>query len=360
MADSARPPLGGLGPDSIAEAPLRCKVGGMLAIGCEGPEVEQMRLREQPEPTLLPAEVLIEVAASALNRADLLQRRGLYPPPRGASEVLGLECAGRVVARGPEVASPAVGDRVVALLQGGGYAQRVAVDAALTLPAPAALSDALAAAVPEAFLTAQEALHSLGELRAGQWVLIHAAGGGVGSAAVQLAKLAGASVLATAGSAGKLELARSLGADLVVNYKEQDFAEIALEATEGRGVSLALDCVGASYAAQHTRCLAEQGRWVVLGFLGGRRATLDLARVLSRRLSILGLVMRTRSLADRRHIVAHFREHFLPALELGKLRPVVDRIYPFEAAQQAHRRMEANENTGKIVLQWGLDPLPAR
>lgn len=327
----------------------------MEAVCVEGPSPDQLRLRQQPEPRLASHEVLIEVAAAALNRADLLQRRGLYPPPEGASELLGLECAGRVAARGDKVTTPAVGARVMALLQGGGYAQRVAVDAALTLPTPATLSDAQAAAIPEAFLTAQEALFRLGRLSKGQWVLIHAAGGGVGSAAVQLAKLAGASVLATAGSAAKLELARALGADLAIGYKDQDFAEAALQATEGRGVSLVLDCVGAPYVAQHTRCLAEEGRWVVLGFLGGGRASFDLARVLSRRLHILGLVMRTRSLSDRRQIVASFRERFLPPLEQGLLRPVVDRVYPFAAVEQAHRRMEANANAGKVVLTWRLE-----
>jgi tumor protein p53-inducible protein 3 len=311
---------------------------------------EQLELRRVPLPPLEPGCIDIEVKATALNRADLLQRRGLYPPPKGASELLGLECSGVVHAVAEGVTAFRPGDRVMALLAGGGYAERAVVPQGQVLRVPAGMAFEPAAAIPEAFLTASEALFETGQLAAGGWVLIHAAAGGVGSAAVQLAKRVGSSVIASAGSSEKVAWVRQLGADVALNYREQDFEAACLEHTAGRGVDVVLDFVGASYADRHQRCLAEAGRWVVLGMLGGTDAKLDLARVLRRRLHIAGLVMRSRSSSDKAEIVARFTRRFLPDFESGALVPQVDQVYPLSRVREAHERMEKNENLGKIVL----------
>jgi tumor protein p53-inducible protein 3 len=314
---------------------------------------EQLELGQVPVPQLEPGCIEIDVVASALNRADLLQRRGAYPPPKGASQILGLECAGVVRAVLGDVGGLEVGDRVMALVAGGGYAARAVVPAGQVLRIPSGLSFIEAAAIPEAFLTASEALFSTGGLVAGEWVLIHAAAGGVGSAAVQLARSVGAHVAACVGSSDKAAWLGRLGADLVINYKEQDFAALCLEATAGRGVDVVLDFIGAAYAERHQRCLAEAGRWVVLGMLGGSEAKLDLRRVLQRRLRVAGLVMRSRSLGDKRAIVERFRQRFLDGFERGLFSPQIDRVYPLSQVRAAHERMEKNENLGKIVLSIG-------
>jgi putative PIG3 family NAD(P)H quinone oxidoreductase len=311
---------------------------------------EQLEIGRVPVPKLEPGCVEIDVAACALNRADLLQRRGAYPPPKGASDILGLECAGVVRGLLGDAGGLNIGDRVMALLAGGGYAARAVVPHGQVLPIPDGLSFAEGAAIPEAFLTASEALFQTGELEAGQWVLIHAAAGGVGSAAIQLARSVGARVAACVGSNEKKAWVERLGADLVINYREQDFAALCLAATEGRGVDVLLDFVGASYAERHQRCLAEAGRWVVLGMLGGSEAAIDLGRVLRRRLRIAGLVMRTRSVADKQAIVARFRGRFLAGFGHGAFAPLIDRVYPLAEVRAAHERMERNENLGKIVL----------
>jgi tumor protein p53-inducible protein 3 len=314
---------------------------------------EQLELDRIPVPRLEPGCVEIEVAASALNRADLLQRRGAYPAPKGASEILGLECSGVVRAVLGDVGAVKVGDRVMALLAGGGYAERVVVPHGQVLPIPSGLSFAQAAAIPEAFLTASEALFTTAALGAEEWVLIHAAAGGVGSAALQLARSIGAHVVACVGSPDKARWVTELGADRVVNYREQDFEALCLETTGGRGVDVVLDFVGAPYAERHQRCLAEAGRWVVLGMLGGSDARLDLGRVLRRRLCVAGLVMRSRSLADKRAIVERFRGRFLDGFARGLYAPQIDRVYPLAEVRAAHERMERNENLGKIVLGIG-------
>jgi putative PIG3 family NAD(P)H quinone oxidoreductase len=310
---------------------------------------EGLELRDVPDPVPGEREVVIDVRASALNRADLLQRRGRYPAPSGASGVLGLECAGIVSQVGPGVASVRKGDRVMALLPCGGYAERVAVHEQLTLPIPGTLSFEQAAAVPEAFLTASEALFGLGAMKPREWVLIHAAGSGVGSAAVQLACAAGGRVLATT-SGAKRERVAALGAERVVARETEDFSAVALEVTGGRGVDVILDLVGASYGAKHQACLAVLGRHVVIGLLGGTKVELDLARVLSQRHALLGLVMRTRPLADKVAVVERFRREWLGRLAAGELRPIVDCTFPLAEASRAHAHMEANANFGKIVL----------
>jgi putative PIG3 family NAD(P)H quinone oxidoreductase len=313
-----------------------------------GPEVLELGDVEPPVPG--PSEVLIEVGAAAVNRPDLLQRRGLYPPPPGASDILGLECAGVVTAVGPGTSSVTVGDRVMALLAGGGYAEQVSVPERQTLPIPKGLDVTQAAAIPETFLTAFEALFSFGKLGPAESVLIHAAAGGVGSAAVQLAKASGARVFATTSGGEKAKLAESLGADRVVDYRNEDFASVVLEATSGAGVDVIVDLVGAAYAEAHARCLATGGRHVVVGLLGGAKASLDLGRLLMKRQTITGFAMRPRPLADKAAIVEGFRRRFLPLFETGRLRPVIDRVYPLSEVRLAHERMEANQNLGKIVL----------
>lgn len=313
-----------------------------------GPEV--LSLEAVPEPELGPGQIAIDVKATALNRADLLQRRGLYPPPKGESAILGLECAGVVAAHGPGASGPPLGTRVMALLAGGGYAERVVVPERMALPIPAELSFEQAAAIPEAFLTAHEALFTLGRLEVGQTVLVHAAAGGVGSAAVQLAHAHGARVVATAGSRDKLERVRGLGADTLVDYKVEDFAETVSQVTEGRGADVVLDFVGAAYFEKHMRCLAIGGRLVVIGVLGGMTAELNLAQVLMRRTQILGLVMRSRPAEDKIAISRAFGRNWLPRFAGGALRPVVDSVFPLADAQAAHQRMEQNANVGKIVL----------
>jgi putative PIG3 family NAD(P)H quinone oxidoreductase len=313
-----------------------------------GPEV--LTLADVPEPVPGERQVVIDVRATALNRADLLQRRGLYPPPPGASPLLGLECAGVVKELGPGVSAAKIGDRVMALLPGGGYAERVAVHEQLLLPIPEALDFVQAAAVPEAFLTAMEALFSLGRALPGEWVLIHAAASGVGSTAVKLARAAGTRVIATT-SERKREFVRGLGPEHVVAREVDDFSRVVLEVTEGRGVDVIVDLVGATYFARHAACLGVLGRHVVVGLVGGAKAEIDLGRVLARRHTLLGLVMRTRPLADKIAVVERFRREWLHRLANGTLAPSIDSVFALRDAATAHARMEANANLGKIVLE---------
>jgi putative PIG3 family NAD(P)H quinone oxidoreductase len=323
----------------------------MLAIVITEPGgPEKLALKDVPEPTVGPGQILMEVKATALNRADLLQRRGVYPPPKGESEILGLECAGVVAAHGSDTSGPPVGTRVMALLPGGGYAERVVIPERMAIPIPEQLDFTTAAAIPEAFLTAQEALFTLARVEPLQWVLVHASAGGVGSAAVQLAHAHGAKVIATAGSPEKLERVRALGADVLVDYKQQDFAEVALEVTGGKGVSAIIDFVGGAYWEKHARCLAVGGRNVVVGVLGGMTASVNLAQLLQRRYQILGLVMRSRPVSDKVAITQTFIREHLPRFASGELAPVLDSVLPLSEAARAHERMESNENIGKIVL----------
>ncbi len=311
-----------------------------------GPAV--LELREVPDPTPRDEQVLVDVHATALNRADLLQRRGLYPPPPGEPESLGLECAGVVAAVGARVSRFRPGDRVMALLGGGGYAERAVVHERVALPVPEGLSFTEAAALPEAFLTAQEALFSVGKLEPAETLLIHAAAGGVGSAAVQLALLHGARVLATTGSDEKAALVRSLGATRVVNYKKEDFAEVSER--EGLRPALIVDFVGASYWERHARILPRGGRVVVLGLLGGKKVEVDLSRLLSLGQRIEGMVMRTRTQEEKIALSERFASRFLSSFPHA-LRPIVDSVFDWHDVARAHERMESNENLGKIVLE---------
>lgn len=312
--------------------------------------VENLELCRVPVPSAGPGDVRIAVAATSLNRADLLQRRGRHAPPPGTTDVLGLECAGHVVEVGKEVRGVTEGARVMALLPGGGYAEQVVAPAELVMPVPEKLSLERAACVPEAFLTASEVTFEIGRASAGAWVLVHAAAGGVGSAAVQLAKAEGARVIATAGSDEKVARVRALGADVVVQHRTEDLVDRVRRATRGGGVDVVLDFIGRTRADDHLRCLAEEGRWVVIGLLGGARADINLARVLSQRITIAGFALRSRKPADKAAIVRRFEGRFRQRLESGEIEPLMDRSYPLARVREAHERMENNLNVGKIVL----------
>ncbi len=313
--------------------------------------VENLVMGEVPDPEPGPGELLVRVRATALNRADILQRRGLYPPPPGASPLLGLEAAGEVVALGTGCEGWHPGDRVFALLPGGGYAQYVTVPAAMALPIPPNLSFEEAAAIPEAFLTAYQCLFWIGGLQAGEWVLIHAGASGVGTAAIQLARDAGARVAVTAGTEPKLEACRQLGAEVAVNYKLGPFAPVIREATGQAGVQLILDFVGAPYWEQNLDCLGMDGRLVLIATMGGGDVDrFDLRRLMGKRLQITGTTLRSRSAEYKVQLTREFAVRYLPKLASGAIRPVIDRIFPWDQVREAHRYMERNRNTGKIVL----------
>jgi putative PIG3 family NAD(P)H quinone oxidoreductase len=285
-----------------------------------------------------------------VNRADLLQRQGMYPPPPGASPLLGLECAGEVIEVGTEARGPAVGDRVMALLCGGGYAEEVVVDAGSAMPVPESLSLTDAAAVPEVFLTVYLNVFRLAGLAEGGALLVHGGGSGIGTAAIQLAKEAGARVLVTAGSDAKCERCRELGADVAVNYREASFREAVAEATEGRGVDVVLDSIGAPYLADNLASLAVGGRLVLIGLMGGATAEVNLGALLMKRLSVIGSTLRARPNAEKAALARDFQARFGDALAAGRIRPIVDRILPMEKIADAHRAMKASEHFGKLVL----------
>jgi putative PIG3 family NAD(P)H quinone oxidoreductase len=312
---------------------------------------DKLELVELPDPTPGTSEIAIDIHASALNRADLLQRRGLYPPPPGTTEILGLECAGVVSALGPGCTGAlAVGERVMALLAGGGYAERVVVPEALAMRVPPALRFEQAAAIPEAFLTAREAMLVSGGLLAGESVLIHAAAGGVGSAAVQMARALGARVFATAGGSSKCDWVRQLGADVVIDHKSQDFAEVIGAETAGHGVDVILDFIGAAYAEKHAACLAVRGRHVLIGVLGGAQASINFGRLLHKRQSLIGIVMRSRSVQEKIELTRAFARSHLPLFDDGRLKPLLDSVFELKDVARAHEHMEQNQNLGKIVL----------
>jgi len=309
-----------------------------------------LRVRELADPRPGPGELLLDVRAAGVNRADLLQRRGLYPPPPGAPDILGLEAAGEVLAVGEGVAGWRPGDRAMALLQGGGYATRVAAPAACCLPVPENLSLVEAAALPEALATVELAVFRLGELAPGELLLLHGGSGGVGTLAIQMAVAAGATVIATAGGPDRARRIEALGAARGVDHRHEDFAAAVAEASGGRGADVILDCVGAPYLPRHLRCLATGGRLVLIGLMGGRRAEIDLAPLLARRLRVIGTTLRARPLEERAAVVAAVRERWLPAVREGRVRPVIAATLPLERAAEAHRRLERGDRFGKIVL----------
>jgi putative PIG3 family NAD(P)H quinone oxidoreductase len=309
-----------------------------------------LRVGEVEAPALGPHELRIRVAAAGVNRADLLQRRGMYPPPPGASPLLGLECAGEVVEVGERVAGWETGARAMALLPGGGYAEQVVVDAGSALPVPDVLSLEEAGGLPEVYLTVFLNVFELGALPERGRLLVHGGGSGIGTAAIGLAKLAGAQVIVTAGSDEKCARCRALGADVAVNYRTEKFLDAVRAATGGAGVDVVLDSIGAPYLADNLAALALGGRLVVIGLMGGASAELNLAALLARRLSLIGSTLRTRPLAEKARLVAAFRARFGADLAAGRIRPVVDRVLPFERAGEAHRLLQASEHFGKVVL----------
>lgn len=306
-----------------------------------------------PDPRVGPHQLLVKVKATALNRADLLQRRGKYPAPAGDSPILGLEIAGDVVAWGSEVAGFSVGQRVFGLVGGGGYAEYCVIDKEMAILIPSTWDYVQAAAVPEAFFTADETVFTLGELKEGETILIHAGASGVGSAAIQMAVYSGATVFTTAGSAEKIVRLNEFGIKAAFNYHTQDFAAEIKQQTDQQGVDVIEDFIGASYFPQHLLLLKERGRLIQVGTMGGTRCEIDLSVVLRKRLQIKGSVMRTRSLADKREICQRFCQRWLPVLVQGHIKPVIDRVYPIADVVAAHQRMESNQNFGKIVLAVG-------
>jgi putative PIG3 family NAD(P)H quinone oxidoreductase len=316
-----------------------------------GDKAPRLIWQEVRDISIGPGEALVAVRASAVNRADLLQARGQYPPPTGVSEILGLEVSGVVHAVAEDVTGWSAGDRVMALLSGGGYAEYAAVPSGLLLRLPDDWSFAQGAAVPEAWLTAFLNLFIEGQLAAGESVLIHAGASGVGTAAIQMARAAGAVVFATAGSAEKLEACRRFGATLAVDYQRQDFAVEIKAHSAGRGVDLILDPVGAAYLHRNIEVLAPGGRLVNIGVMGGRRAEIDLGMVLGRSLRLIGSRLRHRPVSEKIRIVRQFEERFWPLLSGGRLIPVIDRVFPMTAAEAAHGYVRENRNIGKVILE---------
>ena len=312
---------------------------------------EQLELGEHPTPRPGADELLVRVKATALNRADILQRKGHYPPPEGASPILGLEMAGVVEEVGVACEGWTPGDRVFGLRPGGGYAEYAVIPAALALPIPDRLGFEEAAAIPEVFLTAYQALYWLGELAAGDRVLIHAGASGVGTAATQLAKASGAQVYTTAGSPEKLEACRAMGAEVAVNYKEGPFEPHIKEAAGRQGVQLVLDFVGAPYWEQNLNVLGLDGKLILISALGGTKVDkLNLGMILAKRLQVKGTTLRSRSLSYKKELTQDFVRDALPLFADGRLRPVIDRVFPWTEVADAHRWMEDNRNIGKIVL----------
>ncbi len=313
-----------------------------------GPEA--LRWTEVPDPVPGEGEVLVEVAATAVNRADLLQRQGFYDPPPGSSPYPGLECAGRIAALGPGVAGWAVGDEVCALLVGGGYAQKVAVPVGQLLPLPKGLTPEQAAALPEVVCTVWSNVFLTAHLRPGETVLVHGGASGIGTMAIQLAKAVGAKVAVTAGGPEKLARCAELGADVLIDYREQDFVEAVREATGGAGADVVLDIMGAAYLSRNVDALAVNGRLVIIGLQGGVKGELNLNTLLRKRGAVIATNLRGRPLAEKAAIVAAVREHVWPLVESGVVRPVVDRVLPLTEAAEAHRVLESGAQVGKVVL----------
>lgn len=305
---------------------------------------------ERPTPEPGPDEILIKVAAAGVNRPDIMQRRGKYPPPPGASDIPGLEVAGTVEAIGRGVRDWKRGDRVCALLAGGGYADRCVAPALQCLPIPAGLEMAAAAAIPETYFTVWTNLFERGRLVAGETVLVHGGSSGIGTTAIQLARAFGARVLATAGSAEKCAACERLGAERCVNYRTEDFVQVVRELTRGAGVDVVLDMVGADYFARNIESLSVEGRLVEIATLSGTRTELNIATIMQRRLTVTGSTLRIRSVEQKGAIAAALRQHVWPLLEAGTVAPVIHATFPLRDAAAAHRLMESGAHVGKLVL----------
>lgn len=316
--------------------------------GAGGPEV--IRVVERPRPVAGPGEVLIQVAASGLNRADVQQRRGVYPPPPGASDIPGLEVSGTIATLGDGVDAFQLGAEVCALLAGGGYAEYVAVPAGQVLPIPSTTSLVDAAALPEVTCTVWSNLFMTAHVSAGDWVLIHGGAGGIGTMATQLVAAVGAHPVVTAGSQEKLDYCRTFGAEAGINYRDEDFVERMLDISGGHGADAVLDVVGAKYLDRNVRALASGGRLVVIGLQGGAKAELDLGLLMSRRASVIGTTLRSRPTAEKAQVVAEVAKHVWPLVESGAVRTAVEATFPLERAAEAHEHFDSGQHTGKILL----------
>jgi putative PIG3 family NAD(P)H quinone oxidoreductase len=313
-----------------------------------GPEV--LVPAERPRPAPQAGEVLIGVAAAGVNRPDSAQRRGVYPPPPGASDIPGLEVAGTIEETGPDAGNWRVGDRVCALVAGGGYAQYCVAPAVQCLPVPRGLDLVAAGAVPETFFTVWSNVFERGRLKSGEWILIHGGSGGIGMAAIQLAHVLGARVLTTAGSASKCAACERVGAERAIDYREVDFVAAVRDATGGRGVDVVLDIIGGDYLSRNIEVLAVEGRLVQIGLQGGSSAQLDMAPLLLKRLTITASTLRARSVAEKGALAAAVKANVWPLLESGAVRPVIHATFPLRAAADAHRLLESSRHIGKIVL----------
>jgi putative PIG3 family NAD(P)H quinone oxidoreductase len=323
----------------------------MTAIEMQGtgaPEVLAPATRPVPEPGT--GEVLIAVKAAGVNRPDVLQRQGLYPAPKGASDLLGLEVAGTVAALGPDVTRFRLGDEVVALVNGGGYAEFCVAPEETTLPKPPGLSFTEAAALPETVFTVWHNMFERGGLTPGQWLLVHGGASGIGTTAIQMAKLFGAHVITTAGSDAKAEACAKLGADRAINYRKEDFVAAVREATGGRGANVILDMVGGDYVERDLRAAAEDGTVVQIAFLEGSKVELDLMRLMLRRLTLTGSTLRAQSLEAKARMARGIEEHVWPLIAAGKFKPVIDSTFALNHAAAAHRRIDSPDHIGKIVL----------
>jgi len=319
-----------------------------ITSGAGGPDV--LSVAELPDPEPGPGEVAIAVAATAVNRADLLQRQGFYPPPPGASEVIGLECSGTVAALGEGVTGWEVGDEVCALLAGGGYAERVVVPAGQVMPVPAGVDLVTAAAIPEVACTVWSNVFMVAGLRPGEHFLVHGGAGGIGTFAIQLAARLGARVYTTGGTPEKLAACAELGAEVTINYRDEDFVEVVRERSEGHGADVILDNMGAKYLDRNLDALATEGRLVVIGMQGGSKGELDLGKLLRKRGAVIATSLRARPVDEKSAICAAVVEHVWPLVADGLVRPVVHGTMPLAEVAAAHALMESGDHTGKIVL----------
>ena len=320
-----------------------------VEIAAPGP-AEVLRLADRPVPLPGPGEVLVRVAAAGVNRADIMQRQGSYPPPPGASDIAGLELSGAVATVGADVTNPSAGDEVCALVAGGGYAEYCLVPAPQCLPVPPGVTLRDAAALPEAYCTVWTNVFERGRLAAGETLLVQGGSSGVGTAAIQLARALGARVLATAGSAAKCAACETLGAERAVNYREADFVAAVREATGGRGADVILDLVGGPYLQRNLDCLAVEGRLVLIAVMGGIRGEVNLAALMSRRQTLTGSTLRSRPVAAKAAICDALRARVWPRFAGGTLRPVIHAAYPLAEAAAAHRVMESSAHVGKLLL----------
>jgi len=305
---------------------------------------------ERPVPALGPGEVMVRVAAAGVNRPDVMQRKGLYPPPKGASDIPGLEIAGDIVAVESDVKRWRVGDKVMALVAGGGYAEYCPVHESNALPIPAGLSVVEAAAVPETFFTVWHNVFERGALKAVETILVHGGSSGIGTTAIMLAKAFGARVIATAGSAEKCDACRKLGADVAINYKDEDFVSAAKEATDGKGVELILDMVGGEYIDRNYEAAAVDGRIVQIAFQGSSKATVDFRRLMLKRLTHTGSTLRARPVAEKAVFARALEDKVWPLFAAGKVKPIIYRTFPLRETAAAHALMESSTHIGKIVL----------